>query len=140
MSFFARLLCVFALEKAQASPCLQRLLLQTNFPSSIPFFGNIVSKMAKSKFEYVRLFETDDRCLPNCWMVTRIDGKAFHKFSDAHGFEKPNDKRALDLMTRCAERVMEEFGEICLAYGQSDEYSFASKRAPSCTTVGPAKS
>ena len=35
--------------------------------------------MAKSKFEYVRQFEVDDPCLPNCWVVVRIDGKAFHK-------------------------------------------------------------
>ncbi|KAL1431014.1 hypothetical protein MTO96_014424 [Rhipicephalus appendiculatus] len=84
--------------------------------------------MAKSKFEYVRLFEADDKCLPNCWIVVRIDGKAFHKFSDVHGFEKPNDKRALDLMTRCAERVMEEYSEICVSYGQSDEYSFVFRK------------
>lgn len=128
MSFFTRLF-VFAAEKARVSPCLQRLLFQTDFSLPVPFCGNNVSRMAKSKFEYVRLFEADDRCLPNCWMVTRVDGKAFHKFSDAHGFEKPNDKRALDLMTRCAERVVEEFGEICLAYGQSDEYSFVFKKS-----------
>uniref|UniRef100_A0A023G8U5 tRNA(His) guanylyltransferase n=1 Tax=Amblyomma triste TaxID=251400 RepID=A0A023G8U5_AMBTT len=125
MLFPPRLLCVLSLKKAQASPCKQRLLLQTGFLHS----GNSVTKMAKSKFEYVRQFETDDKCLPNCWIVTRVDGKAFHKFSDMHGFEKPNDKRALDLMTRCAERVMEEFGEICLAYGQSDEYSFVFKKS-----------
>ena len=35
--------------------------------------------MAKSKFEYVRQFETVDRCLPNTWIVVRIDGKGFHK-------------------------------------------------------------
>ena len=35
--------------------------------------------MAHSRFEYVRQFETSDRCLPNCWMVIRIDGKGFHK-------------------------------------------------------------
>ncbi|CAN7996854.1 unnamed protein product [Ixodes hexagonus] len=87
-----------------------------------------VRKMAKSKFEYVRQFEQDDRCLPNCWLVVRIDGKAFHRFSDAHNFEKPNDKRALDLMSRCAERIMDEFKDICLSYGQSDEYSFVFRK------------
>jgi tRNA(His) guanylyltransferase len=49
------------------------------------------AKMAKSKFEYVRNFETEDKLLPNCWIVIRIDGKGFHKFSDEHEFEKPND-------------------------------------------------
>lgn len=38
------------------------------------------SKMAKSMFEYVRQFETPDRCLLNTWIVVRIDGKNFHKY------------------------------------------------------------
>ncbi|XP_023244464.1 probable tRNA(His) guanylyltransferase [Centruroides sculpturatus] len=84
--------------------------------------------MAKSKFEYVKHFEIDDRCLKNCWIIVRIDGKGFHRFCDAHDFEKPNDKRCLDLMTKCAFTVMNELKDIVLAYGQSDEYSFAFKR------------
>ncbi|XP_023323552.1 probable tRNA(His) guanylyltransferase [Eurytemora carolleeae] len=80
--------------------------------------------MAKSKFEYVRGMEVEDKLLPNTWIVVRIDGKGFHKFSDAHGFEKPNDLRALNLMNKCARAVMDDFNEIILSYGQSDEYSF----------------
>ncbi|XP_013788937.1 probable tRNA(His) guanylyltransferase [Limulus polyphemus] len=87
-----------------------------------------ISSMAQSKFEYVRKFESDDRCLPNCWMVVRLDGKGFHKLSSEHDYDKPNDSRALALMTKSAVRVMEEFNEICLAYGQSDEYSFVFKK------------
>ncbi|KAM7448358.1 tRNA-histidine guanylyltransferase 1-like [Porites harrisoni] len=85
--------------------------------------------MAKSKFEYVRKFEQNDQCLLNCWIVIRIDGRNFHRFSDAHGFEKPNDQRALQLMNRCAETVMNEFKDIVIAYGQSDEYSLVFKRS-----------
>lgn len=44
------------------------------------------------------------------------------RFSDAHDFEKPNDVRALDLMNRAAKAVMEEFPDIVLAFGESDEY------------------
>ena len=44
------------------------------------------------------------------------------RFSDEHGFEKPNDLRALQLMNKCAETVMKEFTDIVIAYGQSDEY------------------
>ncbi|XP_065332200.1 probable tRNA(His) guanylyltransferase isoform X1 [Cloeon dipterum] len=84
--------------------------------------------MANSKFEYVRNFETDDRCLPNTWIVVRVDGRGFHRFSEKHEFAKPNDKRSLDLMGKAAGRVMTEFKEICLAYGQSDEFSFVFKR------------
>lgn len=124
MTHFAQSLCVVAIRNTRALSCVRRALLQTDFPPATN-----VCKMAKSKFEYVRLFEADDKCLMNCWIVVRIDGKGFHKFSDAHGFEKPNDKRALDLMTRCAEHVMEEFSEICVSYGQSDEYSFVFRRS-----------
>lgn len=38
------------------------------------------SNMAKSKFEYVRSFETDDSCLRNCYIVVRLDGRNFHKW------------------------------------------------------------
>lgn len=38
------------------------------------------SNMAKSKFEYVRNFETDDTCLRNCYIVVRLDGRNFHKW------------------------------------------------------------
>lgn len=47
--------------------------------------------MANSRFDYVRDFETDDRILPNCWIVVRVDGKAYHKFTQKHDFDKPND-------------------------------------------------
>lgn len=51
--------------------------------------------MANSRFDYVRSFEIDDTLLPNTWMVVRIDGKAFHKFSKVHDYEKPNDEMGL---------------------------------------------
>ncbi|KAK3094379.1 hypothetical protein FSP39_000972 [Pinctada imbricata] len=84
--------------------------------------------MAKSKFEYVKQFEVEDKCLPNCWIVIRVDGKAFHRFTDSHHFVKPNDDRGLTLMTRAAQAVMEEYNDVVLAYGQSDEYTFVFRR------------
>ncbi|KAG5853470.1 hypothetical protein ANANG_G00073800 [Anguilla anguilla] len=87
------------------------------------------SVMAKSKFEYVRNFETDDTCLRNCYIVVRLDGRNFHKFAEMHNFAKPNDDRALGLMTRSARSVMEDLDDIVIAYGQSDEYSFVFKRS-----------
>ncbi|XP_047117604.1 probable tRNA(His) guanylyltransferase isoform X1 [Schistocerca piceifrons] len=87
-----------------------------------------LSVMAKSRFEYVKKFEANDSCLPNCWIVVRIDGKDFHRFTDAHGYEKPNDVRGLNLMTEAATYVMNQWKEICIAYGQSDEYSFVFRK------------
>ncbi|KAL3282289.1 hypothetical protein HHI36_005477 [Cryptolaemus montrouzieri] len=81
-------------------------------------------RMAKSKFEYVKSFESEDKLLPNCWIVVRVDGKSFHKFSEKHEFEKPNDIRALHLMNRAAVKVMEHFKDIVISYGDSDEFSF----------------
>ncbi|XP_012061770.1 PREDICTED: probable tRNA(His) guanylyltransferase isoform X2 [Atta cephalotes] len=84
--------------------------------------------MAKSKFEYVKEFERDDNCLPNCWIVIRIDGRNFSRFCDMHQFVKPNDVAALELMNHAAIIVMEDFKEIILGFGQSDEYSFVFRK------------
>ncbi|MGH0124683.1 UNVERIFIED_CONTAM: hypothetical protein FKN15_033335 [Acipenser sinensis] len=94
------------------------------FAKTSPLHLISLRTMAKSKFEYVRNFEEDDTCLRNCWIVVRLDGRNFHKFAEQHSFTKPNDDRALNLMTRCAQAVMEELEDIVIAYGQSDEYSF----------------
>lgn len=56
-------------------------------------FFQSLRKMACSKYEYVKNFELDDKILPNVWIVVRVDGKGFHKFSKTHNFEKPNDDR-----------------------------------------------
>lgn len=85
--------------------------------------------MAKSKFEYVKKFELDDRCLPNCWIVVRIDGHKFHKFSEDHKYEKPNEVKGLLLMNDCAKQVMREFHDIIISFGESDEYSFVFRRS-----------
>eukprot|EP00761_Pharyngomonas_kirbyi_P001694 gb/GECH01001698.1/.p1 GENE.gb/GECH01001698.1/~~gb/GECH01001698.1/.p1 ORF type:complete len:256 (+),score=50.71 gb/GECH01001698.1/:1-768(+) len=84
--------------------------------------------MAKSKYEYVKNFESTDHLLPSCWLVVRIDGRYFTRFTTQHGFVKPNDRRGIELMNRCAQNVMKEFPDIILAYGQSDEYSFVLKK------------
>jgi len=84
--------------------------------------------MAGSRFEYVRQFEIQNPLLQNTYIVVRIDGKGFTKFTTLHGYEKPNDLRGLSLMNKCAEQVMKTFPDIWIAYGQSDEYSFVFKR------------
>ena len=55
-------------------------------------------------------------------VVTEVRFILIFRFSDGHGFEKPNDLKALQLMNKCAETVMKEFTDIVIAYGQSDEY------------------
>lgn len=91
------------------------------------FFGTTAT-MAKSKYDYVKEFEQEDKCLPNCWIVVRIDGRNFSAFTDNHDFAKPNDGSALELMNRAAITVMEEFREIVISFGQSDEYSFVFRK------------
>ncbi|XP_005089456.1 probable tRNA(His) guanylyltransferase [Aplysia californica] len=108
-----KLVCLLRVSPRRPSPTPSRRGIHTQ-----------VGVMAKSKFEYVKQFETDDPCLQNCWIVVRIDGKAFHKFTDVHHYMKPNDERGLGLMTRAAQTVMADFSEVVLAYGQSDEFSF----------------
>ncbi|TVY71547.1 tRNA(His) guanylyltransferase [Lachnellula suecica] len=88
--------------------------------------------MANSKYEYVKAFEQPDILLPNTWIVVRIDGRGFHKintdeyqrFSAKYEFEKPNDRRALDLMNAAAKAVLSELPDIVIGYGISDEYRY----------------
>jgi tRNA(His) guanylyltransferase len=84
--------------------------------------------MACSKFEYVKKFEKHEELLPQTYIVVRIDGKGFTKFCERHKLKKPNDMRLVDLMNSSALYVMNMFKDIFMAYGQSDEYSFAFKR------------
>lgn len=108
-----------------------RKLLLTNYHIFRKFSiksVNYSKTMAQSKFEYVKGFERDEHCLPNCYIVVRIDGRGFSKFADDHKFSKPNDLTALELMNQAAISVMNNFNEIVFAYGQSDEYSFIFRR------------
>ncbi|TPX32606.1 hypothetical protein SmJEL517_g04307 [Synchytrium microbalum] len=84
-----------------------------------------VHAMALTRFAYVKNFEKNDALLPNTHIIVRIDGHSFHRFTTEHGFAKPNDIRAINLANHAATHVMKEFSDIVLAYGQSDEYSFA---------------
>lgn len=85
--------------------------------------------MANSKYEYVRNFEHNSTLLPNTYIVVRIDGRSFHKFSALHEFKKPNDAQALGLMQAAATAVMKDLPDIVLAYGVSDEFSFVLDRS-----------
>jgi tRNA(His) guanylyltransferase len=86
--------------------------------------------MAKSQYEYVKRFETEDPLLPNCFIVVRVDGRAFHRFVADHSYVRPNDPRGLGIMRRAAQAVMAEFrGDIVVAYGESDEFSFVFRRS-----------
>lgn len=44
------------------------------------------------------------------------------RLSDRYAFQKPNDRRALDLMNVAAVGVLNDLAEIVVAYGVSDEY------------------
>ncbi|KAF7825594.1 tRNA(His) guanylyltransferase 2-like [Senna tora] len=92
--------------------------------------GGFVEEIDNVKAEYVRSFEFDTKLMPSTWVVVRIDGCHFHKFSEAHDFVKPNDERALNLMNWCAMAVLQEFHQdVVFAYGVSDEYSFILRRS-----------
>ncbi|KAI5949590.1 THG1 [Candida jiufengensis] len=80
--------------------------------------------MANSKYEYVKAFEKENYLLPDTYIVIRVDGKGFHKFSKYYNFEKPNDLKALTVMNKAALKILEKYSDILMAYGDSDEYSF----------------
>ncbi|XP_073119038.1 tRNA(His) guanylyltransferase 2-like isoform X2 [Henckelia pumila] len=90
--------------------------------------GYFSEDVNKTKTEYLKSFQYESRLLLSTWIVIRIDGCHFHRFSKVHKFEKPNDEAALNLMNSCAVGVLEEFNDIVFSYGVSDEYSFVLKK------------
>ena len=54
--------------------------------------------MANSRFQYVKKFELSDALLPDTYLIARLDGHRFTKFTKEHNFTKPNDERGLLLM------------------------------------------
>ena len=68
------------------------------------------------------MFERPDPILPNTWIVVRIDGRGFHKLSAKYNFQKPNDRKALELMNAAAEGVFREVQAVVVGYGHSDEF------------------
>ncbi|XP_049348134.1 tRNA(His) guanylyltransferase 1-like isoform X1 [Solanum verrucosum] len=84
--------------------------------------------MANSRYEYVKWFEVEDEVMYPNIIVVQIDGRDFGCFSEKHGFEKPNDDKALNLMNACAIKVLENFSDVIFAYGFNDEYSFVLKK------------
>ncbi|CAK9442044.1 uncharacterized protein LODBEIA_P58270 [Lodderomyces beijingensis] len=84
--------------------------------------------MANSKYEYVKAFERENYLLPETYIVIRVDGKGFHKFSQHYNFAKPNDLQALQVMNAAALEIMKRYSDVQLAYGDSDEYSFLLRR------------
>ncbi|KAJ8434914.1 LOW QUALITY PROTEIN: hypothetical protein Cgig2_003353 [Carnegiea gigantea] len=97
-------------------------------PSLVKELGSFDEDIHKIRPEYVESFHFMDKLLPSTWIAVRVDGCHFHRFSDIHAFEKPNDEQALNLMNSCAAAVVEEFKDIMFAYGVSDEYSFVLKK------------
>ncbi len=51
-----------------------------------------------------------------------------NRFTTEHNFEKPNDLKGIRLMCLAGMTVMQDFNEIFMAYGQSDEFSFVFER------------
>ena len=47
------------------------------------------------KQQYVKQYESNIILLPNTYIVVRIDGKCFHRFTNVYNYEKPNDIRGI---------------------------------------------
>ncbi|KAK1403780.1 tRNA(His) guanylyltransferase [Heracleum sosnowskyi] len=90
--------------------------------------SNFIVDINNIKPEFVKSFTFENKLMLSTWIVVRIDGCHFHRFSEIHEFEKPNDEQALNLMNSCAVAVLKEFNDIVFSYGVSDEYSFVLKK------------
>ena len=61
------------------------------------------------------------RLLPGAWVVVRVDGRGFSRFTESR-FEKPLDLKFHELMVQTAQTLLEEMQGI-YAYTESDEIS-----------------
>ncbi|XP_057971564.1 tRNA(His) guanylyltransferase 1-like isoform X2 [Malania oleifera] len=113
---------------SKESPLSLRNIVGRSFWNQHPYLlkelGSFTGEVRKINPELVKSFQFENKLMPSTWIVVRIDGRHFHRFSEVHEFEKPNDWQALSLMNSCAVAVFEEFQDIILSYGVSDEYSF----------------
>lgn len=74
----------------------------------------------------MRLYEQslDQYILPDMYIVARLDGHGFTKFTNHKNFQKPFDEDFRDIMVETTKRIMEESGfHIIYGYTQSDEIS-----------------
>ncbi|HTI14544.1 MAG TPA: tRNA(His) guanylyltransferase Thg1 family protein [Dictyobacter sp.] len=62
------------------------------------------------------------RCLPGAWVVLRLDGRGFTKFTERESFEKPFDGHFQALMRETTQALLQELQGI-YAYTESDEIS-----------------
>jgi tRNA(His) 5'-end guanylyltransferase len=67
------------------------------------------------------------RLLPGAWVILRLDGRSFSRFTEAH-FEKPFDVHFHDGMVQTAQAVLEDLQGL-YAYTESDEISVLFPRA-----------
>ncbi|MEO1352399.1 MAG: tRNA(His) guanylyltransferase Thg1 family protein [Cyanobacteria bacterium J06635_15] len=63
----------------------------------------------------------NQRLLPGTWVVIRVDGRSFSRFTESR-FEKPFDLKFHDFMVQTAQSLMTEMQGI-YAYTESDEIS-----------------
>ena len=69
-------------------------------------------------------FECEERLLPETYLVVRIDGRGFTKFCQNYKLRRPLDDRMINLMAASGIAVMEDFSDIIVGFGESDEFSF----------------
>jgi len=69
--------------------------------------------------------ESQDYCVPsNVWIVARLDGKGFSKFTKRMNYTKPFDDEFKNIMTSVSKHLMQNTGfKFIYSYTESDEIS-----------------
>ena len=81
-----------------------------------------LSLMVNSRFEYVKEFEREDQLLPDTFIVVEIHGRHFSRFCEQHKLCKPFDDRLTRLMAAAARTTMEDYADIKISFGYSDNF------------------
>ena len=85
--------------------------------------------MAKSKYEYVKSFEIDDKIKPCCWIVVSLKCTNFDNIVESHMIDKPNDINFSKLFSATVTDIVQNFQDVQLCYVYHDEIIFIFKKS-----------
>jgi tRNA(His) guanylyltransferase len=87
--------------------------------------------MVNSRFEYVKDFEREERLLRDTFIVVEVHGSRFKSFCSHLSLSLPYDDRLIRLFATAARSTMENFFDIEVSLGYSDNFYFVFDRSAS---------
>ena len=88
--------------------------------------------MAVSKWKDIRLFEFEQKFLPDTYIVIRLSMFNYHDFISSHSLDFPYDNKLFRLFQACGREVSQNLDDISCFLANDEEISFIFKRQATC--------